>query len=153
MESLVLGKSARSFSARPVAFPGEDSPSFANRRSILPDIAMKILIVEDHIDSADAMARVMRKLGHDPITADTCVSAIQAVQQSKFDLAVCELNLLDGDGWKLMRALRDVYQIRAIAVTGHGDGHHRQRCEEEGFAFVLEPLQVEQLRQAIDGAA
>jgi two-component system CheB/CheR fusion protein len=111
---------------------------------------MKILIIEDHRDCAEAMARVLRKLGHEAIVADTCAAAVLAVQHAKPDLALCDLGLPDGDGWELMQALREVYQLHSVAVTGHGELHYRQRCEDAGFRFIVKPFRLEQLRDAVE---
>jgi CheY-like chemotaxis protein len=111
---------------------------------------MKILIVEDHADSAQAMARVLGKLGYEASIAPDCASALAAASASRPDLALCDLGLPDGDGYDLMVALRDQYNIRSAAVTGYGESFRREQCNDAGFDVVLKPFQVDQLSRTIE---
>lgn len=111
---------------------------------------MRILIVEDHADSAYVMRRVLGNLGHEISVAESCASAIAAIERSKPDIALCDLGLPDGDGLQLMNVLRDVYQVRSAAVTGHGEERYRQQCMSGGFELLLKPIKLEQLYSVIE---
>jgi DNA-binding response OmpR family regulator len=110
---------------------------------------MRILIVEDHVDSATVLARVLINLGHEPIVAHDCATALATAEKTHPDAALCDLGLPDGDGIELMVALRDQYRVRSAAVTGHGESQYRLECEGAGFPMVVKPFQIDQLRNAI----
>jgi CheY-like chemotaxis protein len=53
------------------------------------------------------------------------------------DLAICDINLWDGDGCDLLQELRDIQPLQAIAVTGYTLPEETEHYREAGFAVVL----------------
>jgi CheY-like chemotaxis protein len=82
---------------------------------------MRILLVEDHADSADMLTRLLRARGHDVEHAIDAGSATAAAESSRFDLVLCDLTLPDGNGRDLMRALHASRGLRGIALSGHAE--------------------------------
>ena len=113
---------------------------------------MKILLVEDHADSAAVVARMLRMMGHQARSASNCAEAASAVVEEAFDLLLCDLTLPDGDGCELMRDLRDRYGMEGVAMTGHDSAEDRERCRAAGFSrFLAKPFDLNQLRAAVEG--
>jgi CheY-like chemotaxis protein len=52
------------------------------------------------------------------------------------DLAICDINLWDGDGCDLLQELRDIQPLQAIAVTGYTLPEETEHYREAGFAVV-----------------
>ncbi|KKM67639.1 hypothetical protein LCGC14_1469090 [marine sediment metagenome] len=68
---------------------------------------MRLLVVEDEPDLAQAVADHLRAGGHTPDCAATLDEAEAAVRVIAYDLVLLDLRLPDGDGLTLLRALRD----------------------------------------------
>jgi two-component system OmpR family response regulator len=67
---------------------------------------MRVLLVEDTADLAEAVARALRAGGHAVDMAYSCAEAEDALAVVGFDAVILDLNLPDGSGLKLLRALR-----------------------------------------------
>jgi CheY-like chemotaxis protein len=80
---------------------------------------MRILIVEDHADSAAILARLLKATGHSSQTAPDAASARAMTAEGAFDLVLCDLSLPDGDGRELMKSLHAEHGLRGVALSGH----------------------------------
>lgn len=107
---------------------------------------MRILIVEDHLDTAELMARLLRRRGHDVHIAASAADAMAAVSdgQPVFQLALSDVILPDGDGIELLPKLKSAGVRHAIAISGTADDS--TRATGAGFnAHLLKPVQFDQL--------
>jgi CheY-like chemotaxis protein len=112
---------------------------------------MRILLVEDHIDTAAAIAEILGAMGHDVTVATTVSSALNAAARQRFDFVVSDIGLPDGTGHELMRELVRRYRLRGIAVSGYGMEEDRRRSLAAGFSrHLTKPITVQQLRDALD---
>ena len=113
--------------------------------------ALSILLVDDHADSLDLLARLLRRCGHRVETARRVDEAVRAVGQGRFDILVSDIGLPDGCGTEVMRAIKAEQGAPGIALTGHGDEHYIQACAEAGFAArLLKPVVFRQLVEAME---
>lgn len=65
-----------------------------------------VLIVEDEADLAQTCERLLRRSGHDVLTASTCAAALTALAGGASRLLVCDVRLPDGDGLEVVRAAK-----------------------------------------------
>lgn len=113
----------------------------------------RVLVVEDHEDTALLTSRILRADGYEVAVAHGYEPALSVARANRFDALVCDLGLPDGDGCRLLAEVRSLYPVRAVAVTGYGQPLDRARCEAAGFdRFLLKPVSLDQLRAAVDGA-
>ncbi len=111
---------------------------------------MTILLVEDHIDTLTTFAKFLRTLGHVVHTADGYQAAMDLAKKERFDLAVCDINLWDGDGCDLFGDLQKLQPMRGIAVTGYTLEDETHHYRDSGFSVVLrKPVQISQITSAI----
>ena len=112
---------------------------------------LSILLVDDHPDSLDLLARLLRRCGHDVETATSVEAATRAVAGKRFDLLVSDLGLPDGSGTQVMRLVREAHGTPGIALTGYGEERLVQECEEAGFAErLLKPVVFKKLVEAME---
>ena len=115
-----------------------------------PSQGLRILLVEDHSDTAEIMARLMEAAGHRVRTADCVAAALREAESGGFDVVVSDLGLPDGNGHDLMRELRARHGLRGIAVSGYGMEEDLQRSREAGFALHLtKPVDLRRLEAAL----
>ena len=79
---------------------------------------MRILLVEDHRDSADMLALVLRGNEHDVLAVGTAAEALRACGEGAFDLIVSDIGLPDFNGWELLGRVRENCATPAIAPDG-----------------------------------
>jgi two-component system CheB/CheR fusion protein len=110
-----------------------------------------ILLVEDHADTAEAMADILRERGHRVIVAGSLAAALAAADEgSRIDLVVSDLGLPDGSGLSLMRELKDRYGLPGIAISGYGMEEDRRQSAAAGFsAHLTKPITVDRLLDEI----
>jgi CheY-like chemotaxis protein len=81
---------------------------------------VRILLVDNHMDTLDVMSRLLTHSGHEVVAASTYKKALRVGQQEEFDLLISDLGLHDGSGYELMSALRGISSLKGIALSGYG---------------------------------
>jgi PAS domain S-box-containing protein len=117
---------------------------------------LRLLLIEDHADTAEAMADLLRALGHEVTVAGSVGAALGAAeaQGGRFDLVVSDLGLPDGSGLDLMRELSGRYGLKGIALSGYGMEEDVQRSREAGFSkHMTKPVDLQAFKAAILAAA
>lgn len=112
----------------------------------------RLLLVEDHDDTARALARLLRNNGHPVELANSVQQAVQAMTGEKFDVLVSDIGLPDGTGVDLIRQIRQKYGQRppALALTGFGMEEDIARCKAAGFTdHLTKPVNLQKLEAAI----
>lgn len=114
-----------------------------------PRIGLKVLVVEDHGDSARMLAKLLKRFGHDATIAGNVATAIANLRSGRFDLLISDIGLPDGSGYDIMRQTADV-RPRAIAVSGFGMDEDLARSREAGFEeHLTKPIDITVLENAI----
>lgn len=115
---------------------------------------LRLIVVEDHAESADGLKKFLNAVGYRVFVATDMTSALSLASTVEFDVLLSDLALPDGNGWELLKRLSAERQIRAIAFSGHNSPDDLQRSAEAGFIEHLsKPLCPERLCAAIDRAA
>jgi two-component system, chemotaxis family, CheB/CheR fusion protein len=110
----------------------------------------RILLVEDHPDTARIMLRLLRADHHDVEWAGNIESALRAAAENPFDVVVSDLGLPDGSGLELMRQLRSKYGLKGIALSGYGMEEDLRKSKEAGFVeHLTKPINFQSLREKI----
>jgi two-component system CheB/CheR fusion protein len=140
--------------ASPVKPPVPPSPLPAEP----PARALRLLLVEDHPDTAEAMADLLRDRGHE-VTVAGCVAealilAGTGLAGDGIDLVISDLGLPDGNGFDLMRELAGRYHLPGIALSGYGTEEDVQRSREAGFLnHLTKPVNIQTLEAVIRQAS
>jgi two-component system, chemotaxis family, CheB/CheR fusion protein len=170
--SLTAASAGRGFGATftarlPIGLPGE-RPADADAESSRSDFtapatpaagrALRLLLVEDHADTAEAMADLLGLLGHQVRVAGSVAAALAAAEAASasggLDLVVSDLGLPDGSGLDLMPELVRRYGLKGIALSGYGMEEDLRKSREAGFALHLtKPVTLQALKAAIGRVA
>jgi DNA-binding NtrC family response regulator len=98
----------------------------------------KVLLVDDDPSIHAGLIRLIRSLGHEPISASTSLEALQKLGTQRFDLCVADLQLSDGDGRAVVRAARACRPpLTVVALTAHGTIADAVEALRSGAADVL----------------
>ena len=111
---------------------------------------LRLLIVEDHPDTARALSRLLQRSGYLVETASSVAGALQLAKRETFDLVISDLGLPDATGYELMRQLREFGEIKGIAMSGYGMDEDLRKSRDAGFSeHLVKPVDVVRLREAI----
>ncbi len=109
---------------------------------------MRILIVEDHDDTRDALERFLSRCGYGVEVAADLRTALTLLQAQPFDVVVSDIALPDGTGYALIsEARRRGITVTAIALTAYSYPRGAEEPRVTGFDFYLKkPLDCTKLR-------
>ncbi len=109
-----------------------------------------ILVVEDNLTTLAALARLLQSDGYVVHVADGYQAALEVAKLNRLDLAICDINLWDGDGCDLLVELQKLQNMKAIAVTGYTLPEETEHYRDAGFGVVLhKPVQNSEMLSAI----
>jgi PAS domain S-box-containing protein len=111
---------------------------------------LRLLLVEDHADTARTLSRLLRRAGYTVITASDLAGAAAAAEREPIDLLISDLGLPDGNGHEVIRRVRAHRIVPAIAMSGYGMDDDIRRSAEAGFVeHLIKPVAVPVLLAAI----
>jgi len=111
----------------------------------MPD-SEHILVVDDHPDIRDALARYLKEHGYRVTTADRAQSARQVLDASAIDLVVLDIMMPGEDGLSLCRHLRATTSLPVILLTAMAEDTDRIIGLEMGADdYVTKPFNPREL--------
>ncbi|HEX7182432.1 MAG TPA: ATP-binding protein [Thermoanaerobaculia bacterium] len=123
---------------------------------------LHILLVEDHVDTALAMADLLKMCGHEVAVAFNVAQALDVALSrdgasnplnGRIDLVISDLGLPDGNGYDLMRELSRRHPVPGIALSGYGMEEDIRKSREAGFhKHLTKPVNLQVLEEAIQQA-
>jgi DNA-binding response OmpR family regulator len=115
---------------------------------------LQILLVEDHADTAQAVARLLTADGHVVQWAPDGAAALAAGERTDFELLICDLCLPGIGGCEVMRQLRGRGAMVGIAISGRSEPDFARRAAEAGFAhFLVKPIEWPELKARVGAVA
>ncbi len=114
-----------------------------------PARSLRVLLVEDHMDTARILSRLLKRSGHAVTVAHSIHEAIDAAERLPFDALLSSIHLPDGNGMDLFRDLRRRSPgLLGVAMTSV-DGLEAD-TREAGFAsHLMKPLDWAQVARAL----
>ena len=119
--------------------------------------ALRILVVDDNEDAAEAIAALLELEGHSVRTAASGRQALALLGEFEADVAVLDIGLPDLDGYQLARAIRAdprTAATRLVALTGYGREPDRELSRRAGFdRHLVKPADIDELLAALRPSA
>jgi PAS domain S-box-containing protein len=111
---------------------------------------IKILVVDDEIDSREFLMFLLQQNGATVNSAASGLEAVRAIERNPPDLLLSDIGMPDMDGYALIRAIRSLpsqaRNIPAIALTAYAGDSDRQHAISVGFqAHLPKPIDIESL--------
>lgn len=111
---------------------------------------MKVLIVDDDLDTTALLAMLLERQGYQVKIADTVNDAAMALAAHTFDVLITDLHLPDGHGTELIHPDRPASLRAAILVTGACEEGQRGEWRALGFDRCLtKPVDIQQIIQRL----
>jgi CheY-like chemotaxis protein len=101
---------------------------------------IKVLVVDDNVDAADAMQMHLSQFGHDVSAAYSGPEALALLEEGAPQAVIVDLSMPVMDGFELARRIRERASWRSvvlIALSGYGQPDDIKRSREAGFEHHL----------------
>jgi CheY-like chemotaxis protein len=127
----------------------------SSTQSAIDLTGLKILIVDDEIDAANVVRRLLTHRGAHVTTASSAQEALSAINGDRPDVIVSDIGMPNMDGYQLIREirLRSADQggtIPAVALTAFARSEDRRRALLAGFQnHVTKPVDPGELLAVI----
>lgn len=132
---------------------GLSKPSASEPRPAFVERPRRVLIVDDNIDGARLLARILDAGGHLTTLAHDGVQALAIARGAQPDAILLDIGLPGMDGYEVARRLRQtegLQRVLLIAVTGYGQDRDRARSIDAGFDYhLVKPVDVSSIRELI----
>ena len=116
----------------------------------------RVLLIEDHGDSREALQMLLELFGHRVFTATNGVEGLALAASSSPDVVLVDIGLPGVDGYEVARRFRAtaVPHPTLVALTGYAADSDRVLAEQAGFdAYLVKPVDIDQLRALILASA
>jgi len=100
----------------------------------------RILVVDDNVDAAESLSRLLRLQAHEVRVAYDGLAALAAASDMNPDVVLLDIGLPELDGLEVARSLRargDGPRPLLVAMTGFGQAEDRARTAAAGFDHHL----------------
>ena len=115
---------------------------------------LRILVVEDHSDTLQALSRLLSHFGHEISVADRAQTALNLIDSKEFDVLLCDIALPDGSGYDVIAEAKRKQPVKAVALTGFSATEDIERGKQAGFDFHLsKPVDFHELRAVLGQVA
>ncbi len=117
------------------------------------DKSLRVLIVDDNRDGADALGLLVEALGNQVHVTYGGIQALDVATAFQPDLMLIDLVMPDIDGCDLATQLRRIpafKQIKIVAITGLKDERHRVQAMKAGCDLVLtKPTALKEIKAVL----
>lgn len=129
---------------------------FADRRIDAAEAQLRnlsVLVVEDQLDSREALAEALESLGARVKTAASVPDALQCLERETPSLLISDIAMPLADGFELIRKVRERIsseKMPAIAITGLSRLAEQEKALEAGFQVcIVKPASLQLLSESI----
>jgi len=116
----------------------------------------RILVVDDHKDTAETACTLLRTMGHDCAAATSAEQGLQIASELDPDVAFLDIGLPDLSGYELARRLRATRTrpMFLAAITGWSEALDAKRALAAGFdRHVVKPATGAIIRELLEQAS
>ena len=130
-------------------------PVFLDPDDLMPNRSrpgVRVLVVDDYPDTAEGMARLLRRDGHDVDVALDGKTALQRARAKQPEVVLLDICMPGLNGYEVASELRAMFQnkVRLVALTALGSAEDRKRCLEAGFDLILgKPVDPTEVRTLV----
>jgi PAS domain S-box-containing protein len=131
-----------------------DEGDVAGRAELTSLQGVRLLIVEDDLDTREVVGLMLRESGAAVVGVDTADAALDAIRLAPPDVLISDLGLADRDGYDLIRTVRrlpgDQAGLPAIALSAFARESDRLDALRAGYdRHLAKPIEPRLLRFAV----
>jgi DNA-binding response OmpR family regulator len=118
------------------------------------DSPLRVLIVDDNVDTAGSLAILLRMWGHEVRTTHDGRSALLMASEFRPDAVLLDIGLPHLDGFEVavrLRTMPDFARILIVGSSGYSRESDRQRAAEVGIdLYLVKPFDPWKLEPILD---
>jgi CheY-like chemotaxis protein len=129
-----------------------NGPKTTTPTKSLPRVARqspRVLVVDDSVDTAEGVSKLLKLLGHDVQTAYDGPAAIELARTFKPEIILLDIGLPGMDGYAVVKQLRSedcCKDALIVAISGYGQEEDVRRSREAGFdQHLVKPVDYDAL--------
>jgi len=126
-------------------------PDDARKRPI------KVLVVDDNVDAADAIGTLLEMSGHAVTVVNDPQSALSAAESLDPDVILMDIGMPGMTGFEVAQKLREgprKLRAKIVALTGYGQPSDNELAKAAGFAaYIVKPVDGDQLSALVEDLA
>ena len=154
---IVSGTALAAGSSPGTSTPRQSTPPAASAVPLKTPVAsappLRILVVDDNVDTAETMGMLLHATGHEVRTAHDGLAALEAALDYRPNVAVLDIGLPGLNGYEVAKRIRQeptLKHIVLVALTGYGQELDRETSLEAGFDHhLVKPARFAQLQQIL----
>ena len=139
--SSALGQGSEFVVRLPVVSPPQPQPSSPPTETAQPTgPSLRVLVVDDNVDTVTTLALLVQESGHDVRTAYDGSAVLEAALDYRPNVVLLDIGLPGLNGFEVAKRLRQQPALQnavLVAMTGYGRESDRQRSQEAGFDHHL----------------
>ena len=123
-----------------VLTPAPQPPSTSKETAEPTGRSLRVLVVDDNVDTTQTLAMLLKTSGHEVRTAHTGPTALEAALDYRPNVVLLDVGLPGLNGYEVAKRIRQLpgrHDIVLVAMTGYGTETERQRSQEAGFDHHL----------------
>jgi len=103
-----------------------------------------VLIIDDDKILSDLLVRMIRQIGHDPLSSLTLDEGLLMAESGSFDVVLLDVHMPDGDGLKYLPKIKEVESApEVIIITGEGNPDGAEMAIRNGaWGYLPKPLEL-----------
>ena len=149
-----LGQGSEFVVTLPVAISsGAQVPSALPEPDKSATRSLRVLVVDDNVDTVDTLAMIMKELGHDVRKAYDGSTSLETALAYRPHIMLLDIGLPGLDGYQLATRIRKqptLQDVVLVALTGYGHEAARQRSLGAGFDHHLtKPADFNKLKEIL----
>jgi PAS domain S-box-containing protein len=121
------------------------------------NIPLRILIVDDNVDTVLSFSMLLKESGNEVRTAHDGPTAVKIAMDYIPDLVLLDIGLPGLNGYEVAKQIRNQPSLKnvvLVALTGYGQESDRQSSMEAGFNHhLIKPAKLEQVRKILANVA
>jgi len=113
-----------------------------------------ILVVDDYPLVCKSLLNVIKRMGHQGLSAPTKALAQELISTTSLDIVFCDVRLPDGSGLEVLPEIqKSADPPEVIIITGFGDPDGAELAIKNGaWDYVEKPLSVKDVKLAVERA-
>ena len=113
----------------------------------------RVMVVDDHRDSAESLAVLLSTMGHEVSVAHDGLGALRLARELRPEVMLLDIGMPGMDGYELATRLRHEpgnEHLVLVALTGYGQQEDRRRARAAGFdEHLVKPANLQALEKLL----
>jgi CheY-like chemotaxis protein len=113
----------------------------------------RIIVVDDNVDTAQALVRLLKRAGHELYIAHDGYAALEKARACSPEVVLLDIGLPEMDGYEVAARMREEPRCAnalIVALSGYGQDEDRRRSKAAGFDYhLVKPADLNELKELV----